>query len=139
MENLKLTTSFFLVKLKNPIVFLDSISSPVTPIERKIELIELPSPKPGRDYKSGYEHVEFVLSGILYLLFYRIYKILDCGLQEFMHRHSSLKWKTHGLEKTNNADIRLDFINTETKVETSVKFHLQSLENVIKEELMEQK
>ncbi|KAI8912467.1 dihydroxybiphenyl dioxygenase domain-containing protein [Gorgonomyces haynaldii] len=75
---------------------------------RTLELIELPAPKPGRLYASGWEHVEFVI---------------DCSLEEFAERHPDLKWKFDFKEI--NPDIRLDFGTF------SVKFHTDSLENVI--------
>jgi uncharacterized protein len=82
---------------------------------RIIDVIELASPKQGSYYPSGLEHVEFVI---------------DCSLAEFEGRYRNLKWNKSGFNKKLNPDLRLDFDGF------SVKFHTDSLENVIRQELV---
>lgn len=88
-------------KLHQPLVYQD----------RKIDGLELPSPKPGSPYPEGYEHVEFVVPE---------------GLEAFRARYAHLPFDTKGLHKAINADLRRAYAGF------SVKFHEQSLEYVIR-------
>ena len=87
-------------KLKEPFLFQS----------RKIELLELPAPKPGRFYPEGYEHVEFVI---------------DKSLDAFQQAYPHLDFDTKGKNKEINPDLRLVYDDC------SVKFHLYNLEYVI--------
>ncbi len=84
------------------------------PIEfnnRKIELLELPSPKAGHVYKAGLEHAEFVTKD---------------PLQKIVNKYPQYAFEVFGIHKKINADITLklgDFC---------IRFHNQSLEDVIK-------
>ena len=78
--------------------------------ERRIDVVELPAPKPGSFYPEGYEHVEFVVNE---------------DLQVFAQKHPHLAWDLSGASKTVNADVRLRFDGF------SVKFHRQPLADVI--------
>ena len=89
------------IKLDNPIIYKN----------RKIYLIELPSPKSGNIYPEGFEHVEFVV---------------DKPLEEFKKQYSHLDFDTNGFSKLVNRDLRLGFQGM------SVKFHEHDLEYVIK-------
>lgn len=119
-------------KLKEPIVFMDTICGG---IERKVDVVELPAPKPGRFYPSGLEHVEFAFNnnnnntGSIFTL------------ASFMAMYPTLEWKTDGMKKSSNADVRLDLSipsystsSSDSRIKCSVKFHLKDLETVIKEE-----
>ena len=105
MVNGRLISTF---KLSEPIVFKN----------RKIELIELPSPKPGHKYKSGLEHVEFVTKD---------------PLQKIVDRYPQYAFEVFGIHKKINADITLKL------GEFCIRFHNQSLEEVIKAELKQQR
>ncbi|KAJ3154353.1 hypothetical protein HDU89_008421 [Geranomyces variabilis] len=87
-------------------------------INRVIDVVELPAPKPGRLYPSGLEHVEVVVD--------------DMSLEDFAARHPDVKFDWSGMKKPINRDLRIDF--REGGVEGggfSVKFHEQTLEKVI--------
>ena len=81
---------------------------------RKIYLIELPQPKEGSFYKSGFEHAEFVI---------------QTDLHSFAKAYSSLNFDRKGMKKTSNADLRLSLGGG-----FSVKFHENHLSVVIAEE-----
>ena len=78
----------------------------------KLPVLELPSPKLASPYKSGYEHVEFVV---------------NCSLEDFIESYPNIDWDLSGMKKSINRDIRIRFDR-----DFSVKFHEQSLEAVIK-------
>jgi predicted metalloenzyme YecM len=85
---------------------------------RMIDVVELPSPKPGSAYPEGYEHAEFVV---------------DEDLLTFTQRFPKLAWHLDDLRKTTNPDVRLRY------PDFSVKFHRQSLADVIAQELRDQR
>jgi len=87
-------------RLYEPIVFED----------RKIELLELPCPKPNNRYKEGFEHLEFVIKE---------------PFEDFMNRYAHLTFDIKGINKAVNADIRLAL------GDYSVKFHHYPLDYVI--------
>ena len=78
--------------------------------DRLVDVLELPSPKEGKPYEEGYEHVEFVL---------------DEDFTSFMNRYPHITFDQSGMGKPLNADIRVQL------GKFAVKFHLQSLERVI--------
>ena len=90
-------------KLKEPFVVGD----------RQIHVIELPMPKEGSFYPTGWEHAEFVISE---------------KLESFANRHTHIAWDYSGLKKPFNADLRVQLKNK------SVKFHNLPLETVIEHE-----
>lgn len=79
-------------------------------MERIIDVVELPSPKPGSTYPEGYEHAEFVV---------------DEDLLAFTQRYPALAWELDDLYKPTNADVRLRYPGF------NVKFHRQRLSDVI--------
>lgn len=85
--------------------------------DRFIDVVELPSPKPGNSYPEGYEHAEFVV-------------VED--LLAFTERYQQLPWELDDLDKPVNADVRLRYPGF------SVKFHRQRLRDVIAAELRDQ-
>ncbi len=87
-------------KLEQPILF----------NQRKIELLELPAPKPNRFYAEGYEHVEFVI---------------DMDLPTFAEKYPNITFDKKGMGKEVNPDLRLNY------GELSVKFHEHNLAYVI--------
>lgn len=82
--------------------------------ERKIEVIELPSPKKYRNFSTGFEHVEFVIKD---------------SFDEFRNKNSEVDFDLTAINKPNHAELKL-FLNN-----CNVKFHHKSLEKIIKEEL----
>ncbi len=90
-------------KLKHPILYGN----------RKIECVELPSPKKGTDYLEGLEHAEFVI---------------EVSFEEFMRTYPLVSFDTSALSKSVNPDVRVQYAGF------SVKFHRESLENVIAKE-----
>jgi predicted metalloenzyme YecM len=77
----------------------------------KVYLLELPSVKEGSFYKEGFEHFEMVI---------------DESFKDFMDDNSQLEFITKDINKTINADVQVKFSKGK------VKFHHQSLEEVIK-------
>jgi adenylate cyclase class 2 len=75
-----------------------------------IELVELPSPKPGKDYKTGLEHAEFVI---------------DQSFEDFAAT-TSLEFDWKGTHKEINPELRLKLEDN-----LSVKFHHMPLDEVI--------
>ena len=76
-----------------------------------IPLIEVPAPKVGSHYREGFEHIEVVISE---------------SFESFMTKYPKLKFDISAQDKELNAEIRIkldQFI--------SVKFHHQSLKEVI--------
>ena len=73
-----------------------------------IRCIEVPCPKPGRPYKSGWEHVEFALcprqaSGE--------HSVRDKQpLLDFVSRHPDVPWDSRALQKDCNADVCLQVV-----------------------------
>lgn len=105
--------------------------------ERLVDIIEIPSPKEGRDYRAGLEHVEFVIpsqdgsksmvspessDGQHHAL-----------LSGFMEAYPSVPWDTKAIQKKNNPDVSLK-IALEQHGTIAVKFHLMALEEVIRHE-----
>lgn len=87
------------------------LNNPVTFKCWVVPLIEVPAPKAGKVTIEGYEHIEVVI---------------DSSFEEFMRNQSHLKFKTKALAKDFNPEIEIILPSG------SVKFHHQSLEEVIK-------
>ena len=103
MVNGRLISTF---KLHKPIEFKN----------RKVELLELPAPKPGHSYPAGLEHVEFVTKD---------------PLQKIVDKYPQYAFEVFGIHKKINADITLKLGNY------CIRFHNQTLEDVIKQEKMQ--
>ena len=82
----------------------------------KVYLLELPSVKEGSPYEDGFEHFEMVI---------------DESFKDFMDDNSQLEFITKDINKPINADIQIKL------TKGKVKFHHQSLEEVIKLERMQ--
>ena len=114
------------------------LTSPITfrcgDTERKIDVIEVPSPKQGSPYQAGLEHVEFVIGdGCNDTSPLNDEKHRE-ALQNFMNANQSVSWSTKAMEKDCNPDVsaKLEIVRYGT---VSVKFHLTPLEDVIDFEL----
>lgn len=88
------------VKLENPIYFNDW----------KIDLVEIPAPKKGKETLEGLEHFEVVI---------------DETFKELKDRYSHIKYSEKGLEKDFNQELEFNFNHF------AIKFHQLSLESVI--------
>ena len=87
--------------------------SPIVYKNRKIDVIELPAPKPGKTYESGLEHVEFVATH---------------PLSEIVEKYPKLNFEIFGINKAFNADVTLKL------GEYCIRFHNLTLEEVIEAE-----
>lgn len=94
------------------------LHSPIVYKNRNIEVIELPAPKPGKSYESGLEHVEFVATH---------------PLSEIVEAYPQHEFEVFGINKAINADVTLKL------GEYCIRFHNQTLEEVIEKELQEEK
>ncbi len=79
-----------------------------------IELVELPAPKPGKLNLHGFEHAEIVC---------------DSSFEEIKRMFPNCQFDESGLKKAINPELEITF------GELALKFHHQSLEQVIKLEL----
>ena len=87
------------------------------PIEyngRKIQIIEVPSPKKGKSVKQGFEHAEFVIKR---------------SFEQFKSSYPLLDYDEKGLKKKFNKELMIRLENT------NIKLHHLSLEEVIHIEL----
>lgn len=87
------------------------LDSPIQYKSREIFLIELPSPKKNTNYKSGLEHVEFVI---------------EEGLDYWMDKYPNLNFEKSGMSKDLNPEIKLSLSQ-----DLCVKFHPLSLDKII--------
>jgi predicted metalloenzyme YecM len=87
-------------KLQKPIQFEDWV----------IDLIEVPAPKPNKETKVGYEHIEVVI---------------DESFDDFINQHPKTKFSTKGMNKDLNPELEIKF------EDCAVKFHHKSLEHII--------
>jgi len=87
------------------------LNDPVVYENRIIELIELPSPKMGTPYETGFEHAEFVI---------------DTPIDEFVIKHQDLPWDTRNIGRPINPDVKLPV------GKSKVKFHTSTLAHVVK-------
>ena len=84
----------------------------------KIDVIELPAPKPGSSYDEGFEHIEAVTT---------------LSLEKLIAKHSKHTFHTGNMHAEINRDISLRFGGG------LVKFHESSLEDVIAQEKLDLK
>ena len=79
-----------------------------------IPCIEIPSPKPGRYYASGLEHIEIVIGD-------EASSPIDCKLYltNFMTNYPEVQFDVNAIDKHINADISIKLQNN-----ISVKFHM---------------
>lgn len=88
--------------------------NPISYSNKNIFLIELPYPKSGSYYPTGFEHAEF---------------IIDVEFNKFIALNPNLLFDCGSIDKDINPEIRLKLAQGK-----SVKFHHQSLEKVIEME-----
>lgn len=80
----------------------------------EIDVVEVPAPKKGKIVKTGFEHVEVVC---------------DVPFDQIVKKYPKLRFDTSGLSKNYNQELEVNLDGQ------SLKFHHQSLEEVIREEL----
>lgn len=80
---------------------------------RRIDVVELPAPKPGKPYSEGWEHAEFVVPE-------------DLG--RFADRYPDAPWDRSALHKPHQEELRIRL------GAISAKFHRRALAEVIEEE-----
>lgn len=88
------------------------LAEPLVYKNRRIDLLELPSPKKGSAYSEGYEHIEFAIGE---------------NPAHLLARYPDLNWDKKGLGKVVNNDLRLNLGDG-----MNVKFHQYPLDYVIK-------
>jgi len=109
------------------------LTEPIAHGQWRIRCLEVPCPKAGRAYKSGFEHVEFAIGGA------------DADgsgpiktkplLEAFMGKRPDLLWSTRALDKDVNADVSLSIPPSGPEQdEISIKFHAMSLLSVVQYE-----
>ena len=77
---------------------------------REISVFELPSPKSGTNYETGFEHIEFVINQ---------------DLRKLVETNPHLNFNTKGIDSAENPDVRLKF------AKGVVKFHTLTLREVV--------
>ena len=82
---------------------------PIVFNNRKIKIIEVPQPSDHASYKTGWQHVEFVI---------------DESFRGFIKRHPNVNFATDGLQKKINPELKVEW------EDCVVKFHHQSLEYI---------
>ena len=106
------------------------LATPIRSSTHKVDVVEIPSPKAGRPYSRGLEHVEFVIPSPT--------KDLtspwndEKHQQAFQHlqaKHPDVKWNTKATQKEINPDL-----SVQVEGVGSAKFHLVALKDVIEAE-----
>ncbi|OQR84422.1 YecM protein [Achlya hypogyna] len=82
---------------------------------KSVDVLEVPMPKPGSFYKRGLEHAEIVV---------------PFDLDKFVEANEALFWDLKGMTKASNREARIAL-----GPDYNVKFHEQTLETVIADEL----
>lgn len=86
------------------------LNEPVRHGNWRIDAVELPAPKPGRETKEGLEHVELVLFD---------------DMQDFLRKHSDKSFAMQAADRGVNPEVGFKLPNY------TVKFHLLSLPTVV--------
>jgi predicted metalloenzyme YecM len=94
----------------------------------RIPALELPCPKPGRAYATGWEHAEIAIST-------SIESPLNTQsvLREFMNQYPQVQWNVAALDKHCNADVSVSVTD-----QFVVKFHAVPLLQVVAFEIRNQ-
>jgi adenylate cyclase class 2 len=93
------------------------LHKPIIINNRKLELIELPAPKVGSNYLTGFEHGEFVI---------------PMEFTQLIEMYPTIEFDTKATQKSHNPELRMML-----GAGVSAKFHHKSLEEVIKLEKLE--
>ncbi len=87
------------------------LMKPIIYKDKVIPLVEVPAPKMGVETPEGLEHIEVVI---------------DKSFEEFMNIHKDITFHTKALSKKLNPELEIEF------EDCAIKFHHQSLEEVIR-------
>ncbi len=98
------------VKVKKRFIASYKLSKPIIFRNRKIWIVEIPQPSEHAFYKSGWQHVEFVMKE---------------NFQTFMGKYPQIEFQTGSMGKKINPEIKIEWDDC------VVKFHHQSLEYVV--------
>lgn len=90
-----------------------ALPTPILAGEKRVTLLELPSPKPGSPYPTGFEHAEWVTSGFLSL----------------PQHYPQFPWETDHAHTPRNPDVSFRLASGR-----ALKFHAESLLKVIQDE-----
>lgn len=102
--------------------------------DRLVDIVEIPAPKDGSPYKSGLEHVEYVICGDNKPSSPQNDNTHQTILNEFMRKFPTFEWNTKAKDKETNPDVKTN-IELADFGTCSVKFHLMPLDEVIKYEI----
>lgn len=91
------------------------LRKPLSILGQNVYVLELPAPKAGSKYSTGFEHVEYVI---------------DKSFDDFAQRYPWIEFDWSGASKEHNPELRVKFDKN-----VSIKFHHDNLENIIKKEL----
>ena len=87
------------------------LTTPISFRDYFIDVLEIPSPKKGRNYSSGFEHIEMVIGE---------------DFKSFKEKYPKLSFDDSGCHKDFNPELRLPITEA-----ISIKFHHLTLEKVI--------
>lgn len=94
------------------------LHEPIIYKNHTIEVVEVPAPKSGKVTLEGFEHIEVVV---------------DIGFDEIQNRFPNCKFNTLGMGKALNPELEIELIGC------AIKFHHQTLEEVIRIEKAQNK
>lgn len=90
------------------------LDKPISYKNYSISCVELPEPKKEQKYEEGFEHIEFVIL---------------TTLKKFEEKYNYLNLNTKNINDARNPDISLTLDSN-----TSVKFHLKHIKNIVLED-----
>lgn len=89
------------------------LKDPIQYNQYTISILEVPAPKPNSTHLSGLEHIEVVIKE---------------SFDDFIKKHPHIQFVTKGMSKNFNPELEIEF------EDCAIKFHHQSLEDVIASE-----
>ena len=145
VDSMKASTDCFTLLIESEIggrpIATFELAEPITcssSSSHAISVLEIPSPKPGSPYKSGLEHVEFVIGDNAQALSPLNDHLHQEAFDSFLREHADVHWSLKAKDKKINPDISLK-MNLEEFGACSVKFHLMPLADVIEFEKKHQR
>ena len=119
-----------------PISTIHLINPLVHPLGYTISCIEIPSPKEGSHYASGFEHAEFVIGpsmGVPTEIPEEYLGTEKPVLEQFIQKYPELTFDTRAIDKELNADVSKSYTRIINGKETkmSAKLHLRPLYTVV--------
>ena len=111
------------IHLKQPILINTSNDCNFT-----IPAFELPCPKPGRFYESGWEHCEFAVKNK--------YNALHDFVEDYRNK-IQFDYRAYQKNVNNDVSLEVNYFEKDQKKTGQVKFHLLPLDEVVKKQLAE--